>query len=96
MLNDVMKMMDSNRENLYLGFRLLIGLLFFLNGAGQLGLLAGGFAIPGGVFGIAAFIEVFVGLAIFFGYFSRLAAGIGAGDIVCPVADGQGCSGYLK
>jgi putative oxidoreductase len=57
----------------YLIFRVLFGLLFFMHGYAK---FAGG--TPEGKMLLAAVIEVVVGAAVFLGFFTRLAATLGA------------------
>ncbi len=62
----------------YLVFRVLVGLMFFMHGAGKLFGWFGGTAMGfGGLMGIAGIVEVVVGLAILLGFWTRLAALLG-------------------
>jgi putative oxidoreductase len=63
----------------YLLFRLLVGLMFFLHGWGKL--FVKGNAL-GSLMGVAGLIEILVGLGVFFGFFTRLAAVGGAGLMI--------------
>ena len=64
---------DKYGDWFYFVFRLLIGLLFFMHGYGK---LFGGEAT--GLIWWAGLIELLVGLGVFFGFFTRLAAFGGA------------------
>ena len=58
-------------------FRLLFGLMFFLHGWGK---FASG--MPAGTMLVAGIIEVVVGAAVFLGLFTRVAAGLGAVEML--------------
>ena len=69
------KLVKSSGNYLYLVFRLLIGLVFFLHGSGKLFGWFGGSVVPlAGLFGVAGIIETLAGLGILLGFFTRLAA----------------------
>ena len=59
----------------YSVFRILVGLMFFMHGAGKLFGWFGGTALPlNSLFGVAGIVETLVGLALILGFWSRLAA----------------------
>ncbi|MBI5389920.1 DoxX family protein [Candidatus Woesearchaeota archaeon] len=74
----------------YFVFRVLVGLLFMLHGAGKLGLMgngnvagfAGAFGLPLWLGWIAALVEFVGGLAVLLGLFTRLAAVFGGVQMV--------------
>ena len=69
------KLVKSSGSYLYLVFRLLIGLVFFIHGSGKLFGWFGGSTVPlAGLFGVAGVIETLAGLGILLGFFTRLAA----------------------
>ena len=65
------KCIDKYGKGMYVLFRVLIGLMFFLHGWDKI--VAKGMPI-GSLFGVAGVIELVVGLGIFFGVWTRLAA----------------------
>jgi len=78
------KFLENNSDNFYFVFRIFVGLLFSQHGAQKLfGLFT---ARPPvelfTLFGLAGVIELFGGLAIALGLFTRLAASVGAMEMV--------------
>ena len=66
-------------------FRILVGLMFFMHGAGKLfGWFGGSAKALGSLMGVAGIVETLVGLALVLGFWSRL-AGLG-GAITMLVA----------
>jgi len=66
-------------NELYALFSLLVGFMFFQHGTGKLFGWFGGSAFEfASLMGVAGIVEVVVGLALFLGLFSRLAALLGA------------------
>ncbi len=62
-------------SQLYGVFQILVGLMFFMHGAGKLfGWFGGNAQALGSLFGVAGIVETLVGLALVFGMWSRLAA----------------------
>ena len=70
---------DKHADIMYMLFRLLVGLMFFMHGAGKLfgwfGGSGGGFS---GLMGLAGVLEFLIGIAIVVGMYTRLAAFGGA------------------
>lgn len=66
----------SKHGNLYYGiFRVLVGLMFFMHGAGKLfGWFGGSGTGFSGLMGVAGVVETLVGLAVLLGLWTRLAA----------------------
>lgn len=80
---------DENGDNyVYAAFRLVVASMFFLHGAQKIfGLLGGvtgsGASVPfATLFWFAGLIEVSVGILIFFGLFTRLAAIVAVAEMV--------------
>ncbi len=70
------KAVDSLGSYLYVLFRVLVGLMFFMHGWGK---LFGEKAMPlASLMGVAGVIEIAVGIAVVFGLFVRLFAALGA------------------
>ena len=66
-------------EQYYLVFRVLVGLMFFMHGAQKLfGWFGGNAAELASIYGVGGVVEVVVGLAILLGFWTRLAALLGA------------------
>jgi putative oxidoreductase len=77
------KFFKQGGDYFYFVFRLFVGLLFYQHGMQKLFGLFGGHAVPiVGFLGLAAVIEFAGGLAITFGFFTRLAAIIAAVEMV--------------
>jgi putative oxidoreductase len=76
------KFFKKNSGYFYLAFRVVLGLLLFMHGAGKFGLIgemniggfAGMFGFPVWVASLVALVELVGGLAILFGLFTRIAA----------------------
>ena len=70
---------DTHADWMYMLFRLLVGLMFFMHGAGK---LFGWFSGPAigfsGLMGLAGILEFLIGIAIVIGMYTRLAAFGGA------------------
>jgi len=71
---------DKYKHYLYFVFRLLVGWMFFEHGAQKLFGWFGGKAVDSvaSLFGVAGVVEVLAGLALLLGLFVRLAALLGA------------------
>ncbi len=73
------KFVKNNGDAMYLIFRVLVGAMFFMHGAGK---LFGWFGGPGmgfgGLMGVVGVLEFLIGLAVLFGLWTRLAAFGGA------------------
>jgi putative oxidoreductase len=77
------KIFKQGGDYLYFVFRICVGLLFYQHGMQKLFGLFGGHAVPiVGLLGLAAIIEFAGGLAITFGFFTRLAAIIAAVEMI--------------
>lgn len=75
----VNKVVEKSGDGIYLVFRIVVGLLFFGHGAQKLfGLFGGNKAALFNMFWFAGIIEVVVGIVIVLGLFTRLAAALGA------------------
>ena len=77
------KKVQKYGDVLYVLFRVLVGFGFMLHGGQKLfgwfgGVNGGGAVALASLFGLAGVIEFFGGLAVLLGFFTRLAAGIGA------------------
>lgn len=89
------KIADKSGEHVYLVFRMLVALMFFMHGGQK---LFGWFGDNGPVqlaslMGVAGLVEVIVGLAVFFGLLTRIMAFFGAGQMLVAyvfVHAGQG------
>jgi putative oxidoreductase len=77
------KFFKKQHDNLYVVFRIIIGLLFFVHGAqkwfGWFG--SKGVAAVGSLFWFAGIIETIAGLFLVIGLYSRLVAFISAGEM---------------
>lgn len=78
------KVADKFGEHVYLVFRLLVGVMFFMHGGQK---LFGWFGDKDPVqiaslMGVAGLVEVIVGLAVFFGLLTRMMAFFGAGQML--------------
>ncbi len=83
MLQKTVKTME---DGLYFVFRAVIGLLFFGHGAQKLfGLFGGSQAQLFNMFWFAGAIEVVAGLLIVFGLFTRIAAAVGAVEMIAAL-----------
>lgn len=90
--NMLCKWISKNIGNeLYLGFRLIIGAMFFMHGAQKFGLfglegsisgMAAGIGVPVWLAGLSAFIELAGGVLIVLGLFTRAAAFFGALNMI--------------
>jgi putative oxidoreductase len=71
-----LEMLKKQHDKLYVVFRVLVGLMFFLHGAGKLFGWFGGNKIASlaSLMGVAGVVEFAGGLAIALGFFSRLGA----------------------
>ena len=69
-----LKLFEEHKEKLYVVFRVLVGLLFFMHGWGKFT----GEQLPAGLFLVAGIVELAVGAGLFLGMFTRLAAVGGA------------------
>ena len=76
------KYAKKSQKAFYLIFRLLIGVLFFGHGIMKFGFLGGNVATGGSIFWWAGITEIVVGALLFFGLFTRLAALLGAVEMV--------------
>lgn len=79
MIKRVDKLVKKNQKYLYFTFRILVGFLFFQNGAQKLFGFVGGQQVElFSLYGLAGVIEFSVGLFIAVGLFVQLAAILGA------------------
>lgn len=79
----VNKIVEKCGDGIYWVFRVVIGLLFFGHGAQKLfGLFGGNKAVLFNMFWFAGAIEVTVGIVIVLGLFTRLAAALGAVEML--------------
>ena len=77
------KFFKKQHDNLYVAFRIIIGLLFFVHGAQKLfGWFGAKGVVPfGSLFWFAGLIETVAGAFLVIGLFSRLVAFISAGEM---------------
>ena len=69
-----LKFLEEHKEKLYVGFRVVVGLLFFMHGWGKFT----GEQAPTGMFLVAGIMELAIGAGLVLGMFTRLAAVGGA------------------
>ncbi|MGK0208910.1 MAG: putative oxidoreductase [Patescibacteria group bacterium] len=74
----VNKFLDSNKENFYFLFRIVVGLMFFMHGAGKLLGWFGGTVASSKLMWAAGIIEFTAGLLITLGFWTQIAAAISA------------------
>ena len=84
----IQKTCEKNKEHVYVVFRVIVGLLFFMHGAQK---LFGWFGSKGTVplmslFGVAGVIELLAGILITIGLFTRLAALVSAVQMIAAYA----------
>ncbi|PIN73564.1 DoxX family protein [Candidatus Woesearchaeota archaeon CG10_big_fil_rev_8_21_14_0_10_45_16] len=71
----IKKYADKYKSGLYVLFRLLVGLMFFMHGSMKLfGWFGGSAQQLMSLMGVAGVVETLAGLGIFFGFFGRLSA----------------------
>lgn len=77
------EMIKKARPTLYIIFRIIVGFVFFSHGAQKLFGWFGATAVPTiNLFWFAGLIEILVGLGIFFGVLTRLAAVVGLIEMI--------------
>jgi len=74
------KFLNDNKSNFYFVFRLIVGLMFALNGATKLGLMGG--SAQTGLLLLAGIIELVVGIAITLGAYVEIAAVLGGLELI--------------
>lgn len=76
------KFFDQNKDYFYFGFRIIVGLMFFLHGWMKVGNFMAGNIAPGSLMFFAMIIEVLVGIFLIIGLFTRYSAGIAGLEMI--------------
>lgn len=93
--NMLMGMVTPVSDVFYFVFRVLVGFMFFTHGIQKFGAFGGQVNAISSLMGVAGVIEIFVGLAIAFGFFTRLAALGGALEMLVAYFMAHSSQGFI-